>query len=91
MTTNSPSEPQDLEKRFFHVEIYCDGSQVAAVPVAAYTEDMAIVRALVPELLYRLGLMEWPGSPGPPGHPEEPVYDYNSILDAEDDKSVAEL
>lgn len=87
--TNSGDSDELHPRRFYQVEILVDQHQVAAIPVAAYTQDMAIVRALVPELLYRLGLMETPGSPGPPGHPEEPPYDYNTILDAEDDKSVA--
>jgi len=71
--TTSPGDQPLAQKSFYHVEIFVDGQQVVALPVAAYTVDMAIVRALVPELLYRIGLMEPPGTPGPPGHPDAPV------------------
>jgi len=71
--TTPPGETPLIQKTFYHVEIIVDGQQVVAIPVAAYTIDMAIVRALVPELLYRVGLMEPPGTPGPPGHPDAPT------------------
>lgn len=76
----------EMQKRFFVVSILVDGVVAAAVTVPAYTEDMAIIRALVPQVLVRLGLVD-PLSDQV--GPLEPV-DYNTILD-EHERAAGEL
>lgn len=50
----------EMQRRFFTVSIHVDGALVAERTVSAYTEDMAVIHMVLPEILARLGLAEMP-------------------------------
>jgi len=61
----SPSDNMvEAQRRFFLVEIHVDGALISSATVSAYTEDMAVIHALLPVILIRLGLAPFPGTPG---------------------------